>query len=137
MIRFQLSFLRQTRCFSTSIPALTATPSRTRKRVKKAAIISAPSDIDKPPVEPLKDEILPVITGGAKQLTVDDLDPSKIDTDPNRMEKMLSAKLMREYCVSKGLQKYGTKKVLISRIRKYWNVDTFDHIGKKGMFNHK
>lgn len=67
-----------------------------------------------------------------KELTAEDLGPDKLDTNPTKMEQTLNKKIMQDYCKKHGLIKYGTKKELIARIRKYWKVDLFDHISSLG-----
>jgi hypothetical protein len=67
-----------------------------------------------------------------KQLTVDDLGPDKIDTDPLKMAATLNKKLMQDYCERHGLKKWGSKGELIARIRKHWKVDQYDHISSFG-----
>ena len=56
------------------------------------------------------------------RMDVDDIDPSKIDTDPWAMHRMLSVALMREYCKKHGLAAYGNKKILVNRIREHWGL---------------
>ncbi len=62
------------------------------------------------------------------KLSVVDLNPQKINTDPLVMTKSFSAEILREFCSLNSLGVSGNKNQLVDRIRKFWGfIDEHEH----------
>ena len=59
-----------------------------------------------------------------RKMTLADINPSKMPTDPSEMHKAIPLTLLREYCRVNGLPISGNKKALIRRVRKSWGLDS-------------
>ena len=80
------------------------------------------------PIENMVENSAALVSDG-RQLTINDLDPAAIDTNPKAMNKMWSKTLLSQYCKAHGLAYSGRKLDLIGRIRGFWGITNDGNYG--------